>query len=83
MQRFRKKPVVITAEQWFPGKAVEGVREPVEGELPGHYVTTAHNQIVFLEPGDWIVPEPDGRGYYPIKPDIFAATYDPVEEAEE
>lgn len=25
MEKYRKKPVVVEAEQWFPGKAIEGV----------------------------------------------------------
>lgn len=28
MPKFRKKPVVVEAEQWFPGKQIEGVRLP-------------------------------------------------------
>ena len=31
-------------------------------------------------PGDWIITEMiDGSGFYPCKPDIFEATYEPVE----
>ena len=29
-------------------------------------------------PGDWIITEPDGKGFYPCKPDVFAAKYEPV-----
>jgi hypothetical protein len=79
MPRFRKKPSYFEADQWFPGKAVVGVHDPIPGELPRHYVRTAHKQVVFLEPGDWVVAEPDGSGYYPIKPDIFPTICDPVE----
>lgn len=77
MPKYRKRPVVVEAEQWFPGKEVNGVNKP-EDELPGYYVKTAHMQIVFLEPGDWVIAEPDGRGFYPCKDDIFRATYEPV-----
>lgn len=42
------------------------------------YVVTTHGQRVYLADGDWITAEPNGDGYYPIKPDIFAATYEPV-----
>lgn len=41
-------------------------------------VMTAHEQPVSLEDGDWIVPEPRPDRFYPIKPDIFAATYEVV-----
>ena len=52
------------------------------------YVTTAHRQTVVLEDGDWIVPEPSGPhvlafAAYPIKPDIFAATYEPEASPDE
>jgi len=40
------------------------------------YVTTIHGQRAFLADGDWIMPEPDGKHFYPCKPDIFAATYE-------
>lgn len=47
------------------------------------WVTTAHGQHVTLEDGDWVVPEPSGPhvlafAAYPVKPDIFAATYEEV-----
>ena len=72
--RARKKPVVVEVEQ-FTGKAPDpaGVRRDDAGRP---FVVTAHDQPVFLEPGDWIAPEPGGRGYYPIKADIFATTYE-------
>lgn len=74
MAAFRKKPVVVQAEQYFPGKPMAGVYSGLVAELD--YVRTAHNQLVYLEPGDWVIAEPDGRGHYPCKPDIFAATYE-------
>lgn len=78
MPRFRKKPVYFNAEQWFPGKEVVGVQPPMRGD-DKYYVVTAHNQQVFLTPGDWVVAEPGGRGYYPIKADIFPTICDPAE----
>jgi hypothetical protein len=42
-------------------------------------VVTAHGQKTEVQTDDWVISEPDGRGHYPCKPDIFAATYDPVE----
>lgn len=30
------------------------------------------------EPGDWVIRDPGG-GFYPCKPDAFAATYDDVD----
>lgn len=76
--KFRKKPVVIEATQWFrlgdhlavsrhslsPVEDGKGWIDTLEG---GHVVT----------PGDWIITGVQGE-HYPCKPDIFAATYEPV-----
>ena len=79
--QFRKKPVVITAEQWFPGKTVEGVNEYTDvhgpvGERGRFYVDTLEGPLR-VSPGDWIITGVKGEKY-PCKPDIFAATYEPV-----
>lgn len=82
MAQFRKKPVVIEAWQWHFQREGElrGVCNCHEGNWGSHLHTHA-GQIVALEAGDWIIPEPDGEHYYPCKPDVFAATYDPVSPA--
>jgi hypothetical protein len=80
MEKFVKKPIIVEAEQWFPGKKVEGVKDEIGGASVRPYVVTAHKQMAILEPGDWVISEPDGRGYYPCKDDIFRKTYDPVTE---
>lgn len=86
--KFRKKPIVIDAEQWFPNKQVRGVCYCQDGALaarnaiapaPAHVHTMHAGQIVHLHSGDWVVPEPDGEHFYPIKDAVLAATYDPVE----
>lgn len=75
MPLFQKKPAVFEANQFtHPATAPIGVRTDEDGRA---YVVTAHGQKVYLEPGDWIVAEPDGRGYYPIKADIFPTICDP------
>ena len=92
MPKFRRKPVVIEAEQYSKQRHID------EGYLPpgvshGYFadgdgarrermpeVHTIHNnQVVRIEDGDWIIPEPDGIHFYPCKSDIFEATYEPVE----
>ncbi len=76
--RFRKRPVVVEAVQWFPDvphPAVE-LTAPDRGSLvPRGLVQTAGGKAL-VEAGDWLITEPDGRGHYPCKPDIFAATYE-------
>ena len=88
MAKFRKKPVdpneIFEAFQWFesrgvnPNNAVK--HELVDFGRAAFCVTTAHGQKAIVVDGDWIMAEPDGRGYYPIKPDIFANRYERVNE---
>jgi hypothetical protein len=121
MPKFRKKPVVIEASQWFSngdhpndydldhpdpisgknytaqyrkennweGDVVRYYRHPdIPGErVCGHCAETmhVHGWIDTLEgghivcPSDWIITGVKGERY-PCKPDIFEATYEPVEE---
>lgn len=81
--KFRRKPIVVDAEQWFPGEKIEGVRHfkpRGEGGSPGEswFVVTIHGQHAYLMPGDWVITEPDGIHHYPCKPDVFAAIYEPA-----
>lgn len=83
MGQYRKKPVVIEAEQYTEcGKLVKGMCNSVSCHSsvnPYPHVHTIHKgQLVNLEIGDWIIPEPDGEHYYPCKPDIFANSYEAV-----
>ena len=77
MAKFRKKPIVIEAEQFlFPDKWVAGVYVNSESET-GFSIGTLEG-IHAVTPGDWIIVGIAGEKY-PCKPDIFEATYDPVE----
>jgi hypothetical protein len=87
--KYRKKSVINDAEQWFPGKHVEGVQEIVhdagQGTVSNGYgIIATLSGPVRVEPGDWIITQqrPAGSGAaidrYPCKPDIFAATYEPA-----
>lgn len=83
MAKYRKKPVVIEAEQYVEyGRLVRGMCHSrscySDGNTEPHVHTIHDNQIVNLAIGDFIIPEPDGVHYYPCKPDIFAATYEPA-----
>ena len=86
MAKFRKKPVVIEAEQWNC-QAMEGLVVWVAGAAnPKHpQFTPLWAEIETLEGklhvtlGDWIITGVQGEKY-PCKPDIFAATYEPVED---
>lgn len=80
MPKFRKKPVVVEAEQ-FTGKMPLPFRDKDACRLGpnGWCVITAHGHETPIVDGDWIIPEPNGNGFYPCKPDIFAATYEKLE----
>ncbi|GLS44398.1 Gp49 family protein [Methylobacterium brachythecii] len=78
MGKFTKKPVTIDAVQWFkPGDhpAVSVRTSGGETELPS---VRGKQGAVRVDPGDWIIQELDGSGYYPCKPDVFAQTYFPT-----
>lgn len=81
MPMFRKKPVVIEAVLW-DGDNVKAVMDFMEWRNASHDDVEGLN-IRTLEGmhhasvGDWIIKGVKGE-FYPCKPDIFAATYDPA-----
>ena len=82
MAKYRKKPVVIQAEQFIESdypdypKGVFSLQNEVI--LSGFGVLTIHGDVAIVRDGDWIIAESDGEHYYPCKPDIFEATYEKV-----
>lgn len=76
--KFRKKPVVVDAVQ-FNGNFAE-IEKFCGGdaELRGGRLCVATLEgPLFASNGDWIIKGVKGE-FYPCKPDIFAATYEPV-----
>jgi len=80
--RFRKKPMEVSAEQYTElGTPVKGMCANAHCLRSAPHVHTIHdNQSVMLALNDWVLPEPDGVHFYPVKPDIFAKTYEAIEE---
>lgn len=84
-QTFRKKPVEIQAMRWdgdlATARALADWGVPLatttstRGEL---YIETLEGQMR-AERDDWIIRGVKGE-FYPCKPDIFDATYEPVAE---
>jgi hypothetical protein len=79
--KFKKKPVVIEATQWFKDGDHNAVLKcPLDG-LPSGYKLGYHGWVQTLEgghivsPGDWIITGVQGETY-PCKPDIFEMTYE-------
>jgi hypothetical protein len=83
--KFRKKPIVIEAERFHYSEPLpfrdRGPFVCFDSDVDRFYVTTAHEQRVYLANGDWIIPEacPIPFTAYSVKPDIFEATYEAVE----
>ena len=93
MADYRKKPVVIQAEQFSVEKWNAGEPAPFgvvnfgvpkadddrsASSLDGkHWVSTLEGPLIVSD-GDWIIRGIKGE-YYPCKPDIFEATYEAVE----
>lgn len=76
--KFRKKPVVIEAEQFGHQRNPPFAKQGVccfDGER--WYVQTLEGRLT-ISHGDWIIRGVAGE-FYPCKPDIFAATYEPAD----
>ena len=92
---FRKKPVVVLAMQWKGGdykcledfcgrnwNRADAVDEAGPADAENVVVwNTAESQWLNVPVGHWIVRGIHGE-LYPCKPDIFAATYEPVSAPE-
>lgn len=87
MAKYRKKPVVIEAVQWQGDnrqevldfdKGIEWVAGPGDFHTGDIYVPTLEGRM-HASVGDYIIRGVAGE-VYPCKADIFAATYDAVEE---
>jgi hypothetical protein len=79
--KFRKKPVVIEATQWFkngdhPAVMPGWTYNEVEGKKHFAFIETLEGDHI-VTPGDWIITGVKGE-HYPCKPDIFEATYEPA-----
>lgn len=88
--KYRKKPVVIEATQWFkmgdhplvykPTASVHSEWERRQGLPEGSIGEIRTLEGVHLvTPGDFIITGVKGE-HYPCKPDIFEMTYEKVEE---
>ena len=94
--KYRKKPVVIDAIQWTGNNIEQvlpffgdisklpnpdGYVNPGIGHCPPEGTLDIHTLegTMTASAGDWIIKGIKGE-FYPCKPDIFAATYEPVEQ---
>lgn len=82
MPKFRKKPVVIEARQLGHGYDEDlaimrwcGGTARIDDVDALFWIRTLEGEMAAC-PDDWIVCGVKGE-FYPVKPDIFAATYEP------
>ena len=81
--KFRKKPVVIEAEQ-FTMESKDRMLSWVDGNRYGAFIND--NPVLIIQTlegdmtvsiGDWVIRGVNGE-FYPCKPDIFEKTYEKV-----
>lgn len=88
MPKYRKKPVVIEAEQFVVYSqevnerklkiTVNGILFPLYKDEKGfHILIPTMEGTMRADNLDWIICGVNGE-YYPCKPDIFEKTYEPV-----
>jgi hypothetical protein len=86
MPKFRKKPTVVEAVQWFKAgdhpevKQFHRVNHPhVPLDSDYYWGIDTFEGTMNVSPGDWIVgPGAEGE-FWPVKPSVFEKTYEPVE----
>lgn len=82
--RYRKKPVEVTAELYRPGledgfkEAIEGIGAGIRGVrvVKRPFIKTLEGDML-ISPGDYIITGVAGERY-PCKPDIFEKTYEKI-----
>lgn len=78
--KYKKKPVVIEAVQ-FTGKNGQEIANFMDCQFPalcdGNLIIGTLEGCYEASPGDWIIKGVKGE-FYPCKPDIFEATYEPA-----
>lgn len=80
--KFRKKPVVIDAEQWTKfnlndnNSMFQDSRVAIKSDGAEFVVSTLEGNMVG-NVGDWLIKGVKGE-LYPCKNDIFQATYEPA-----
>jgi hypothetical protein len=86
VRKFRKKPVVVEAIRYEPHGNCAAVAEFIGAGTRICEATGASDVSWLIEtlegrmearPGDWIIKGVKGE-FYPCKPDIFEATYEPL-----
>lgn len=79
MKKYRKKPIVIEAEQFNGKDLIPPMYFSTNPKLRGTPMIYTLEGGLKVSKGDWIITGIKGE-HYPCKPDIFEATYEEVKE---
>ena len=90
MAKYRKRPVIVEAVQWFPGTeckmvvpatfpAIDPAGNEVSVERADMMGVFTPRGFRLVYPGDWVVLE--NGGHWVSRTRRFTATYEPVEES--
>lgn len=79
MPKYRKKPLVVEAVQWYPGMNVpyiaeKGIRLPPDERI-GQVWDKLHEMEIEAKPGDWVVTGIRGERYV-VKDGLFQELYE-------
>jgi len=89
IQKYRKKPIVIEAIQFFNGDGPNTIDECIKF-TGGKALLNNFNILIIptlegdlsASDGDFIIKGIQGE-FYPCKPDIFEATYEAVQQSDD
>ncbi|HUR99051.1 MAG TPA: hypothetical protein VMZ26_13375 [Pyrinomonadaceae bacterium] len=77
--KVRRRPIILEAAQWVPGRSVPGVCAKYCNIIGGNYglphVHTKTGLSIRVASGDWIVRDLDGS-FFPCSPQMFSKTYE-------
>lgn len=75
--KYRKKPIVVEATQWFDFLDHPEVKKKWDCGEPIYYIDTLEGPM-YVSSGDYIITGVKGE-HYPCKPDVFELTYEVAE----
>ena len=86
MSRWRKRPIVVhaicndgevsTLVDWVAGLEFVPLRPPITHNADGSLSIVTAEGTMIANGGEWVIRGVKGE-FYPCKPDIFEATYEP------
>jgi len=77
--KYRTKPVIVDAVQWFKPGDHPNVQPYESPGVRGFGCIETPEGLTLVAPGDWIITQGNGD-HRPCSPDIFSNTYEKVEE---